>query len=102
MELIQLKNAIEDEIQRIMKKKGGSLFPEPIPGHERLSDHNDIASSTTDRDLQISLDRRDMMRLEMLNRALYRIAIGNYGICEKCNEPISEERLQLNPIAVIA
>lgn len=35
-----------------------------------------------------------------LNRALQKIKEGNYGICDDCDEPIGEKRLQLIPGAI--
>lgn len=37
--------------------------------------------------------------LDEINAALNRIALGNYGICEKTNQPIPIERLKVNPTA---
>mgnify|MGYP001051300580 CR=1 FL=1 len=37
--------------------------------------------------------------LKDINNALERIARGNYGVCENCNQEISEERLLASPEA---
>lgn len=34
-----------------------------------------------------------------INRAEQRIAAGRYGVCERCGQPISEERLEARPTA---
>jgi len=38
-----------------------------------------------------------MKRLESVEKALKRIEDGTYGICVKCNNPIEEARLKIDP-----
>jgi len=40
------------------------------------------------------------IELGKINRALEKIEKGKYGICEKCQNPISEDRLKVYPRAV--
>ena len=40
------------------------------------------------------------IELEKVNRALEKMKKGEYGICEKCKNPISEARLKVYPRAV--
>ena len=40
------------------------------------------------------------LELGKVNRALRKIEKGTYGICEKCKNPISEDRLKVYPRAV--
>lgn len=37
--------------------------------------------------------------LDEIDAALARLSAGTYGICERCGEPISEERLDARPVA---
>ena len=55
------------------------------------------ASMDSDRDYQIYLNQKK--ELEEINEALKKIDEGTYGICEMCEEPISEERLKVKPHA---
>jgi RNA polymerase-binding transcription factor DksA len=43
---------------------------------------------------------RDLEELRAIDAALLRIADGSYGICEVCERPIDERRLQIAPHAL--
>ncbi|WNO08779.1 TraR/DksA family transcriptional regulator [Teredinibacter sp. KSP-S5-2] len=43
--------------------------------------------------------RRAMLQIKELKRALVKIDTGDYGYCEACEEPIAEARLEVNPTA---
>jgi DnaK suppressor protein len=45
------------------------------------------------------LDERRQQRLEEIDRVLQRMALGTYGLCERCGEPIPIARLQALPTA---
>jgi DnaK suppressor protein len=45
------------------------------------------------------LDERRKQRLEEIDRVLQRIALGTYGLCERCGEPIPAARLRALPTA---
>ena len=64
-----------------------------------IKDEGDIAAASMDsgRDYQIFLNQKK--ELEEIKEALNRIEKGTYGICEMCDEPISEERLKIKPHA---
>jgi RNA polymerase-binding transcription factor len=47
------------------------------------------------------LSSRDRERLQMIENALAKIANKTFGICEECEEPISEKRLETNPYFAI-
>ena len=64
-----------------------------------IKDDGDFAAASMDsgRDYQIYLAQKK--ELEEINDALKKIDEGTYGICEMCDEPISEERLKIKPYA---
>src|SRR5919109_604825 len=45
------------------------------------------------------LDARREQRIEEIERVLQRIALGTYGLCERCGEPIPAARLRALPTA---
>jgi DnaK suppressor protein len=45
------------------------------------------------------LDERRQQRLEEIDQVLQRMALGTYGLCERCGEPIPMARLQALPTA---
>lgn len=49
------------------------------------------------KELLAQLSDRDRTRVAHLSRAIGRIDSGDYGQCEKCGDPIGEERLDVMP-----
>jgi DnaK suppressor protein len=47
------------------------------------------------------LKRRQEARLLRVERALKNIENGKFGICGKCRKPIAEDRLEVQPDAVM-
>jgi DnaK suppressor protein len=46
------------------------------------------------------LDERGAAEIARVDRALARMESGDYGVCEECEEPIPEDRLEALPTAV--
>jgi DnaK suppressor protein len=47
----------------------------------------------------LSLNENERMRLQEVDEALDRIGNGTYGICEECGGPISLKRLEVRQVA---
>ena len=90
--LLQMKEQTLVEIKRSIKK--GS---ETIIGEEPTGDIYDQASSERDRELGLLLNDRERDKLHNIDEALLRIAEGEYGICEECDEDIPLGRLKVLP-----
>jgi len=61
----------------------------------------DMATVTFDRELDEGLEEGAQQTLAQIDRALARIDEGTYGICERCGNPIGEERLRARPWATL-
>ena len=85
----------EETLKEIMAsvKKGSET---PI-GEEPTGDIYDQASSERDRELGLLLNDREREKLHNIDEALLRIAEGDYGICEECDEEIPMGRLKVMP-----
>ena len=62
-----------------------------------LPDEMDVASSEYSQSFTFRLRGRENSFLKKIDHALKKIDEGNFGICEKCAEPISLERLEARP-----
>ncbi len=69
---------------------------QPLP-----ADLEDQAIDLEDDEVLSSLGRANSQEVRLLNDALKRIADGTYGTCLKCGAPISSERLDAVPYAMI-
>ena len=61
----------------------------------------DSAHSTAERARLLSVMKALRANLRWVNRALTKMQLGSYGICERCSNPISIERLEALPWAIL-
>jgi DnaK suppressor protein len=59
----------------------------------------DSATETLDREMEQSLEDNAENLLVHIDAALARLDEGTYGRCERCGQPIAEERLEALPYA---
>jgi len=64
------------------------LFPDPV----------DRASLESDRNFLLRIRDRERKLIGKIEKALERVENGTFGICERCGEDISEERLNARPV----
>jgi len=68
-------------------------------GTDGIQDMADAASNTYNVDILMSIRDNDIKLLKDIDSAIDKINSGIYGICEECEEEISEKRLEANPVA---
>ncbi len=64
-------------------------------------DQADAGTATFEREQEISLANNSREMLDQSEHALERIALGTYGICESCANPVGKLRLQAFPRATL-
>ncbi|HOC46449.1 MAG: TraR/DksA family transcriptional regulator [Syntrophorhabdaceae bacterium] len=68
-------------------------------GTDGIQDMADAASNTYTADILMSISHNDLIILKDIDNSLDKLNKGTYGICEECEEKISEKRLEANPVA---
>ncbi|OPY75981.1 MAG: RNA polymerase-binding transcription factor DksA [Syntrophorhabdus sp. PtaU1.Bin153] len=68
-------------------------------GTDGIQDMADAASNSYNVDILMSISDNDLGILKEIDNALDKIKNETYGICEECEEKISEKRLEANPVA---
>ncbi|MBP8625424.1 MAG: TraR/DksA family transcriptional regulator [Syntrophorhabdaceae bacterium] len=68
-------------------------------GTDGIQDMADAASNAYNVDILMSISNNDIQLLKEIDIAIDKIDAGTYGICEECEEEISEKRLEANPVA---
>ncbi|MDD3846455.1 MAG: TraR/DksA family transcriptional regulator [Syntrophorhabdaceae bacterium] len=68
-------------------------------GTDGTQDMADAASNTYNADILMSISDNDLTLLKDIDNSLDKLNKGTYGICEECEEKISEKRLEANPVA---
>lgn len=83
-----------DELARRLNSRLGDVTVEHEP-----DDEGDMATRNFARDLAVVTLQREREELAEVEAALQRIKTGAFGICELCENPIREARLQALPWA---
>jgi DnaK suppressor protein len=104
-ELAQLR----DEFAQQLRQQREALLKEVAAGEadlrssesERASELEERAQEALATRLFARLDDRRKQQIEAIDRALQRIALGTYGICIRCGEPIPLARLRALPTALV-
>jgi len=67
----------------------------------KVGDLVDQASNFYEKELAISLSTTEKQTLKSIDIALSKIKDSTYGLCESCNDPIDENRLEAIPYATL-
>jgi len=65
------------------------------------TDSVDQAAAETDKNLTLHMKNRDRDVLWQIDEAIRRLDDGSYGQCERCEEPISEGRIDAFPFTTL-
>jgi DnaK suppressor protein len=68
-------------------------------GQDGIQDIGDEAANIYNKQVLLSLNENERIRLQEVDESLDRIENGTYGICEECGGPISLKRLEVRPVA---
>ena len=102
----KIKVVLEGERERIMGELGqfasqdtaaAGNFNAKMPQYGESEDEN--VNEVADYGDRLGLERELESALQQVNRALERLAEGQYGVCEMCGNPIPEPRLAVRPMA---
>ena len=69
--------------------------------NENMPDPSDRATLESDRNFTLRIRDRERKLIGKIKDALERIELGTYGICESCEEDISEGRLKARPVTTL-
>lgn len=101
--LTELRAALEEQrtnLRREIEEQGG----DPDSDDAEIDVERgfaDSAHATAERARTISVMKALRSNLRWVNRALTKMELGTYGSCERCGNPIGEERLEALPWAIL-
>jgi DnaK suppressor protein len=85
-----------------LKAEADSLALEHEPGDVQFDEEGgEGGTSNVDRELDLVLSAQARGAVVEIDRALAKIDIGNYGVCEQCGQPIPHARLKALPYAAL-
>jgi DnaK suppressor protein len=88
--LEEIRFSIVGEVQEKYKSKKNHL-------NEQVADIADEALQSYDRQLMMELGEKDLIKLKLVEAAIKKVDVGQYGICLECEEIIPEGRLTVIP-----
>ncbi len=101
--LAELRAALEeqrDNLRKEIEEQGG----DPDSDDAEIDVERgfaDSAHATAERARTLSVMKALRANLRWVNRALKKMDLGTYGICERCGNPIAIERLEALPWAIL-
>ncbi len=91
---------IETLKAQLLKERAEILGRDEVPVETARGDAADLAVMAENKERELWLANDAKQRLELIDKALARIANGTYGKCISCGKPIPEERLQTLPLTL--
>ncbi|MBD3792208.1 MAG: RNA polymerase-binding protein DksA [Campylobacterales bacterium] len=99
-ELNYFKKILEDRKLQILKNINGAHDELDQLGSCELNDEGDHASVSNSVMIDSVIARQQQQELNDIDRALARIASGEYGTCAMCGVEIGFQRLKVKPHAI--
>lgn len=98
--LERFRNLLDSKLQNLTD--GVSTTVNGMRGDgEAFPDPTDRAALESDRNLTLRIRDRERKLRNKIEEALARIDEGTFGICEKCEEEISDSRLRARPVTTL-
>jgi DnaK suppressor protein len=101
--LAELRGALEEQRDNL-RKEIVELGGDPDSDDAAIDVERgfaDSAHSTAERARLLSVMKALRANLRWVQRALAKMELGTYGVCERCGNPISVERLEALPWAIL-
>lgn len=96
----EFKAILEDQLETLLRDAGKTVA-EMTDEKENFPDPTDRASMESDRNFELRIRDRERRLIGKIREALKRIEDGEFGICESCEEEITESRLRARPVATL-
>lgn len=98
-----IRRFLEGELMKMKRTEKQIKMADPFKDENRSmsnSDEEDVDEQIGhfDAEVKVSFVKKQIVQLR---KALTRIKIGRYGICERCNKMIDTDRLAIKPEATI-
>lgn len=100
-EKLEYFRSILNEEMRTLLEEAGKTVSEMTVDSTSFPDPNDRATQESDRNFELRIRDRERKLINKIREALERIDGGTFGICEVCDEEISEARLKARPVTTL-
>ena len=94
------RNVLSDEMKTLLSDAGKTVT-EMNSDSSNFPDPTDRATQESDRSFELRIRDRERRLINKIQEALGRIDAGTFGICDVCEEDISEARLKARPVTTL-
>jgi DnaK suppressor protein len=94
------KSLLNSQMKELIDEASKTVTDLTITDGE-FPDPTDRASWESDRNFLLRIRERERKLITKIREALTRIEEGNFGICERCGEEISDKRLEARPVTTL-
>ena len=94
----KFKQILHERKQHLQQQGNETVSHEVTKVREHLVEYADIATQESDRAFQMRIRDRERKLIKKIDQALERLEDGTFGLCERCGEEISLERLTARPV----
>lgn len=94
------KELLSQKLDELLKN-GDQAVNDMNAFNEKLPDPSDRATAASERDVNLRILEREKGLIGKIKEALERMNNGTYGVCEECEEEISERRLEVRPVTTL-
>jgi len=94
------KGLLNKRLDELLAEANGTVNG-MIDLREKFPDPTDRATAESERNFTLRIRDRERKLMGKIKEALERIENGAYGICEACEEEISEGRLKARPVTTL-
>jgi DnaK suppressor protein len=96
-EIKYFETLLKDRLEELLNHADDTVSGMTAP-KENFPDPTDRASLESDRNFMLRIRDREHKLIKKVKKALERIENNTFGICEKCGDDISIERLKARPV----
>ena len=100
-EKLEYFRGILQEEKRSLLEGAGKTVSEMTSDTTNFPDPTDRATQESDRSFELRIRDRERRLINKIQEALGRIDAGTFGICDVCEEDISEARLKARPVTTL-
>jgi len=94
------KNLLNQQLDELLNEVNKTVN-DMSDDNENMPDPSDRATLESDRNFTLRIRDRERKLIGKIKDALERIDSGTFGICESCEEDISEQRLKARPVTTL-
>ena len=96
-ELQRFKQILEEKRDVVIQRAQDTMAHDMTLDQNEMPDEMDLASTEYMQSFTFRLRGRERFFLQKIEKALKKIAEGEFGVCEDCEEPIGVKRLEARP-----